>query len=321
MVVTGNTIAAVQNFKSEISAYYDITDLGEIRWFLGFKIKRDQSARTISINRQAYITSMAQKFGVENGKDIRVPMLPGEVLTKEQCPFTPTQYDQMKKIPYLEAIGHVLWPVMITCPDALCAVGILAQFVQNPGLAHWKALKRVIGYLYTTRDLWLTFGGVDAELEGFSDADWVSQSHRHSISGYAFRFGKGAVTWSSKKQPIVALSSTEAEYIAQTHATKELIWLRTFLGELTTPFSEPTILHCDNQGAIALSKDNKFHARTKHIDIHYHFIHEAVEDHKVFMHYIPTDENVVDIFTKPLAKPKFEKFVKMLGLGSLEGEC
>ena len=264
---------------------------------------------------------MAQRFGVKNGKEIHVPLLPREILTKEQSPFMPTKFDQMKDVPYSEAIGRALWPVMISRPDALCAVGILAQFVQNPGLAHWKALKRVMGYLYTTRDLWLTFGGVDAELEGFSDADWASQSHRHSISGYAFRMGKGAVTWSSKKQAIVALSSTEAEYIAQTHAAKELIWLRTFLGELTTPFSGPITLPCDNQGAIALSKDNKFHARTKHIDIRYHFIREAVENNQVFMYYVPTDENVADIFTKPLAKPKFEKFVKLLGLGSLEGEC
>ena len=127
--------------------------------------------------------------------------------------------------------------------------------------------------------------------------------------------GNGAVTWSSKKQGVVALSSTEAEYIAQTHAAKELIWLRTFLGEVSSKFTQPTTLHCDNQGAIALSKDNKFHARTKHIDIRYHFIREAVEDNKIHMSYIPTDENVADIFTKPLARPKFEKFAKMLGLG------
>jgi len=264
---------------------------------------------------------MAAKFGVDNGRSIYLPMLPGEILTKDQSPSTPSQHFQMRNVPYAEGIGHVLWPVMITRPDALCAVGILAQFVQNPGPAHWKALKRVIGYLYTTRDLWLTFGGIDADLEGFSDADWASQSHRHSISGYAFRIGKGAVTWSSKKQAIVALSSTEAEYVAQTHAAKELIWLRTFLGELNNPFTTPITLHCDNQGAIALSKDNKFHARTKHIDIRYHFIREAVENKKLRIQYIPTENNVADIFTKPLAKPKFEKFVEMLGLGPLEGEC
>jgi hypothetical protein len=258
---------------------------------------------------------MAKKFGVDDGKDIYLPMLPGEILTSDQSPFTPGQHAQMKNVPYREAVGHLLWPVMISCPDALCATGILAQFMQNPGWTHWKALKRVIRYLYTTRDFWLTFGGIEGTLEGFSDADWASQSHRHSISGYAFRMGKGAVTWSSKKQAVVALSSTEAEYIAQTHAAKELIWLRTFLGEINVPITTPITLHCDNQGAIALSKDNKFHARTKHIDIRYHFIREAVENDLINMQYIPTDENVADIFTKPLPKPKFEKFVAMLGLG------
>jgi hypothetical protein len=203
---------------------------------------------------------MAAKFGVDKGKPIYVPMLPGESFSNDQSPFTPSQHAQMNNVPYVEAIGHVLWPIMISRSDALCAVGILAQFVQNPGWAHWKALKRVIGYLYTTRGLWLTFGGINANLEGFSDADWASQPHRCSISGYAFLMGKGVVTWSSKKQSVVALSSTESEYIAQTHAAKELMWLRAFIGELTTPFTEPTVLHCDNQGAIALLKDNKFHA-------------------------------------------------------------
>ena len=126
--------------------------------------------------------------------------------------------------------------------------------------------------------------------------------------------GDGAVTWSSKKQPIVALSSTEAEYVAQTHAAKELIWLCTILSELNSTFEEPTTLNCDNQGAIALAKDNKFHARTKHIDIRYHYIREAVENSDINMQYIPTNENIADIFTKPLAKAKFEHFTEKLGL-------
>ena len=103
--------------------------------------------------------------------------------------------------------------------------GILAQFIQNPGPAHLKALKHGISYLYTTCDLWLTFGGKDAELIGYTNADWASQPDCHSVLGYTFIFGASAVTWSSKKQPIVALSSTESEYIAQTHSVKELVWL------------------------------------------------------------------------------------------------
>jgi hypothetical protein len=209
-------------------------------------------------------------------------------------------------MPYAEGIGHVLWPVMVTHPDALCAVGILAQFVQNLGMAHWNVLMCVIAYLNTMKDYWLTFGHSTTQLEGYSDTDWASQMHRHSISGYAFHMGDGAMTWSSKKQAIVALSSTEAEYVAQTHAVKELIWLCTILRELTSPFENPTTLNCDNQGAIALAKDNKFHTRTKHIDIRYHFIHEAIENGSINMQYIPTNDNIAYIFTKPLAKAKFE---------------
>jgi hypothetical protein len=191
----------------------------------------------------------------------------------------------------------------------------LSQFIQNPGPAHWEGLKRVINYLGCTKNLWLTFGGKKNTLvEGFCDSDWASQKHWHSISGYLFHFGMGAVTWSSKKQNIIALSSTEAEYIAQTHAAKEAIWLQSFISEVQGTGKKKLTISCDNQGAIALSKDNKFHSRTKHIDLRYHFICEAVKDGKIKVNYIPTDNNVSDIFTKPLPKPKFQRFVELLGL-------
>jgi hypothetical protein len=203
----------------------------------------------------------------------------------------------------------------VSRPDAAFAIGVLSQFIQNPGPAHWEGLKRVMNYLGCTKNLWLTFGGKKNTLvEGFCDSDWASQKHRHSISGYSFHFGMGAVTWSSKKQNIIALLSMEAEYIAQTHAAKKAIWLRSFISEVQGTGEKKLTISCDNQGAIALSKDNKFHSRTKHIDLHYHFICEAVEDGKIKVNYIPTDDNVSDIFTKPLPKPKFQRFVELLGL-------
>ena len=151
-------------------------------------------------------------------------------------------------------------------------------------------------------------------MEGFCDADWASNKHWHSISGYSFHFGCGAISWSSKKQYIIALSSTEAEYIAQTHAAKEALWLRSFVNEVNGMQEAPITINCDNQGAIALAKDNKFHSRTKHIDLRYHFIREAVQDEKINVSYVPTEENMLDVLTKALAKPKFQHFVEMLGL-------
>ena len=122
---------------------------------------------------------------------------------------------------------------MVSRPDAAYTVGVLSQFVQNPTRIHWEAVKRVIVYLGSTKNLWLTFGGVsDRTVVGYCDADWASQPHRHSISGYSFHVGNGAVTWSSKKQQIVALSSTEAEYVSLTHAGKEALWLRTLFREM-----------------------------------------------------------------------------------------
>ena len=124
----------------------------------------------------------------------------------------------------------------------------------------------------------------------------------------------GAITWSLKKQHLVALSSTESEYIAQTHAAKEALWLKSFFEEVDGESRDAMEVHCDNQGAIVLAKDNKFHSRTKHINLCYHFLREAVEDGKILMKYIPTLDNVADIFMKALPRPRFVELAKRLGL-------
>ena len=167
----------------------------------------------------------------------------------------------MKGIPYAEAIGSILWPAVISRPDIAYSIGILAQFIQNPRIVHWEGVKRVIVYLNMTKHYWLTFGGKSKKLvEGFCDADWASQKDWHLILGYMFYLGSGAITWSSKKQHIIALSSMESEYIAQTHAAKDALWIRSFIDEIRGQQNKPVELHCDNQGAIVLSKDNKFHS-------------------------------------------------------------
>jgi len=158
------------------------------------------------------------------------------------------------------------------------------------------------------------FGGPNAQILGFTDADWASQAHRHSISGFAFKIGCGAVTWSSRKQSIITLLTAEAEYVVAAHSTKEALWFHKFLGEFSDVIKGLINLNCDNQAAIALSKDNKFHSHTKHISIRHHFIHEAIKNEHIAVHYIPSSKNVVDVFTKALPCPKFEYFVKWLGL-------
>ena len=159
------------------------------------------------------------------------------------------------------------------------------------------------------------FSGKNAEILTYTDADYTQQADRHSILGYCLIFRAGAISWSSKKQNIITLSSTEAEYIGHTNAAKEILWIRNFWAKINgKSIFDLILLKANNQGAIQLSNNNKFHTHTKHINVRYHFIHKALENKLLEINYVPTDENIVDIFTKPLSRPLFEKFRKMLGL-------
>ena len=140
---------------------------------------------------------------------------------------------------------------------------------------HWEAVKRVFRYLAGTKELALTYGGEHFDLLGYTDADGASQEHRHAISGHAFLVDGGVVSWSSRKQELVTLSTAEAEYVAATRAAKEAIWLRRLVGDLFPFLLTRTILYCDNQAALKLAMDDNYHARTKHISICYHFIREV----------------------------------------------
>ena len=187
----------------------------------------------------------------------------------------------------------------------------------NPGCAHWEALKRLVRYLLGTRELWLVYGRERTGLAGFTDADWgTSDDTRHSVCRYIYTFDGGAISWSAKQQAIVALSSTEAEYIGITHAAKEAIWLRSLLAELVHPdFAEHAVrLYSDNKGAMDLAHNNSFHARTKHIAIRYHFIREAVERKAVELGYRRTEDMPADLFTKPVSRARLEHLRSLMGL-------
>lgn len=175
-------------------------------------------------------------------------------------------------------------------------------------------------YLKATIDLCLVYEGEIEPLTGFTDSDWAGDREtRRSTSGYVFNLGSGAISWSSKRQSSTALLSCEAEYIGQTQATKEAIWLRRLLKELQIAEGEgqapvATIIYGDNQGAIALAKNPQFHARTKHIDVQHHFVREKQHNGEVDLQYVPTDQQVADGLTKALPKDKFEVFRSALGL-------
>jgi hypothetical protein len=267
-------------FKSGLSQHFEMSDLGELGWILGIRVKRNRPLKTISLSQAAYIDLVVKRFNLSDAPPLQTPIDPNAQVSKAQSPDTEKQQTDMRNIPYREAIGSLMYAAIGTCPDISFAVTLLSQFLENPGRAHWEQAKRVIRYLKGTRNQELTFGP-DGGAEGFSDVNWGNNiDDRHSICGYVFTLNRGAISWSSKKQSVVALSSTEAEYIGITHAAKEATWIRHLLSELYSPqiLEYPIIIHCDNKSAIELAKNATFHSRTKHIAIRYHYIREALND-------------------------------------------
>jgi hypothetical protein len=176
--------------------------------------------------------SIIRRFGFEDLKPISTPMDPQLKLSQAQALSTTEEHAVMRDVPYREAVGSLMYAALGTRPDIAFAITTLSRFASNPGVIHWNATKRVFRYLKGTRDLWLTFGGVKTDLKGWADADGSMAEDRHAISGYAFIIDGGAVSWSSKRQEIISLSTTESEYMAATHAAKEALWLRSLIGQI-----------------------------------------------------------------------------------------
>ena len=193
-------------------------------------------------------------------------------LTSGQSPTTTEEIAAMQHVPYHEAVGSLMYATLGTRPDICYAVQTVSKFNNKPGLAHWEAVKWIFRYLSGTKDLWLAYRGQVKELMGYVDADGSMNEDWRAISGYAFLINGGAVSWSAKHQEIISLSTTKSEYVAATQATKEALWLRSLIAQIFAINLPPTTLFSDNQSAIALSKEHQYHARTKHIDIHFHFI-------------------------------------------------
>lgn len=314
--IAASALSLVMDLKARLREHVEITDLGELHWLLGIEVKREKEKRTISLSQRSYIESIIRRFGFEDSKPISTPMDPNTKISTAQSPSTGPQYATMRNIPYREAVGALMYAMLGTRPDISFAVTTVSKFSSNPGMAHWEAVKRIYRYLLGTKELWLSYGGVAKELVGYADADGSMSEDRRATSGYAFLVDGGAVSWSTKRQEIVSLSTTESEYIAATHASKEALWLRSLISQVFGPFplDTATTLFSDNQSAIALSKDHQYHARTKHIDVRFHFIRWVVEDGKIRLIYCPTNDMVADTLTKALPSPKVKHFAVELGL-------
>jgi hypothetical protein len=194
----------------------------------------------------------------------------------------------MLNVPYAQAVGKLTYASTMTGPDLAYVVGEVSQHSANPDRIHWNAVKRIFRYLKGTTAEGITYGlnntqsGDPTILIGYTNVDWAGEiDGRKSTSGYAFILGNGVICWSSKRQQIVALSSTEAEYKVAIEACKEALWLRQLVEDLRFNQVLSTIIKCDNRSSIALTQNPQFLAKTKHIEIQHHFIREKIQDEQV----------------------------------------
>ncbi|KAL6544050.1 hypothetical protein OROGR_010547 [Orobanche gracilis] len=223
-------------------------------------------------------------------------------MTADDCPKTKEETEKMDSVHYASAVGSLMYAMVCTRPDIAHAVGVVSRFLSNPGKKHWEAVKWIFRYLRGTSKLGITFGNGKTMLVGYTDLDMAgNEGNRKSTSGYLMTFAGGAVSWQSRLQKCVALSTTETEYIAVVEAGKELVWMKLFLKELGFRRRRYVVL-CDSQSAIHLAKNATFHKRTKHIDVRYHWIRDALEEGLLKLEKVHTDDNGSEMLTKSLGR-------------------
>ena len=318
LLIALNDLEAMLLEKRKLSERFEMEDQGEVHYCLGMCIKRNRDEGVLSIDQSAFLKSILKKFDMEECKPVATPLEPGTRFEKLN-----DDEETVNLREYQSAIGCLIYASIGTRPDLSSAVGVLSQHMSRPGKQHWIGVKRVLRYIKGTLNYGLIYKSTDSkgmmsDCCGYADADWAGDIEtRKSTSGYVFQIGSSTVSWSSKRQSTVALSSTEAEYIALAHATQEAIWLRTLFHSMGFAQQKPMKIFEDNQGTIALAKNPKHHSRTKHIDIKYHYTRDAITEKKIRLEYCPTNEMVADILTKAVPKHQFEKLRSQLGVTKL----
>ena len=313
-IPVSNDLQMLCKEKAAFCEKFDMDDKGEIHDVLGLLVTRDRQNRVLTISQPDFTKNVLLRFGMDKSRPVATPM-------DGSCQFRKFSEDDKPcdKQRYQQAIGCLTYAAMSTRPDISVAVNTLSQYMACPSEQHWTGIKRILRYLNGTVQYGLVFTGNDgAELVGYSDADWAADlDTRRSTSGYVFKIGGAIVNWCSKRQLTVAKSSTESEYVALSAAAQESVWLRRLLTDFGFEVTSPTTLYEDNTGAIELSKNPKFHNRTKHIDVAYHFTRERVLSNELSVIHCSTDDMVADAMTKGLGRVKFERFRGMMGVNRI----
>lgn len=294
---------SINELLAELTKEFEITH-GKIDLFLGLQIEKNPDD-SIFLHQSAYTKRIIERFRMSDTNPVTIPADPhGELSVQAH----PAEAEALTNAPYREAVGCLMYLSTRTRPDIALAVNRVSRHVEKPTKLHWNAVKRILKYLKGTSDYGLTFRrSNDTYLKAFSDADYAGElESRRSTTGYIVLWGSNIITWNTQRQKVVALSTTDAEYMAACQAVKEVVWLKNLIGELNAKLPLNITLLVDSQSAIQLVKNPVFHSRTKHIDVRFHYIRERYQEKLFNLEYINTKDQLADILTKPLVRQLFQ---------------
>ncbi|SPC66271.1 related to retrotransposon protein [Ustilago sp. UG-2017b] len=301
-LVTAPRLETVLKVKKQIGQRWKMEDSGEVSHFLGIKISRDRAMHTMTIGQSGYIDQVLAKHLDKRTKPTMVPMqsIPEGTLVASAA--------QQKEYPVI--VGKLLWVANSTRPNLSLTVGVLARHMCEPSQEHYQAAQRVLRYLESTKEVGLVYRANESQepLVAHSDANWASDAtiQRRSTSGSVVLVYGNPVAWKSATQKCVSLSAVEAEFIAATEATREVLFLKQLLRSIGIATGTPTV-YSDNTGCIQVSKDPAQHWKLKHIDTKYHFVRNNIQEGRVQIKYVDTTRNLADVLTKPIGRQAMQQ--------------
>ena len=318
MLVTSPDTCMMKEFKDLLAGEFKMKDLGEPTLLLGLQIKRDRARRTLDVTLENYLREVVDLAGMWSARPQGNPLPPGTKLLEDVTGDEAMVVDVTR---YRQLLGKLSYAAQKARPDLSVVVGMLAKFQSKPLVKHWDALLHAVCYVRDTLSHGLHFDMMHVRddpsaltLAMYADADYANSPDRKAISGSVLQLGGATVSWSSKRQSITTTSTLEAELVAATRACKEVIWARGLLCELGLQQHAATPMWEDNQGCIAVCKDASTSILSRHLEVQYFFTREKIRTGAVDMRYIPTQEQLADLLTKPLERVVFRKLRAAVGV-------
>ena len=308
MLMSGNSETLLDEIVESLKQEFKMKDLGTVQRFMGLNVNYDQSERKMTIDQTHYSYQILERFGMEACKPVATPMISGLKLQKTE--------DESTQKPYRELIGSLMFLAQGSRPDISFALSYLSRYQDCASDDHWGQAKRLLRYLQGSAETKLVYteSSNQPPILCFADADWGTDPvDRKSTTGFLLKSFGNTIMWCSKKQPVVALSSTEAEYTSACAAACEALWLKKIYKDLHIPVTDPVTIMEDNQGSIQIAT-NPETKRTKHVDIKYHFLRHQVWNGNIRLQYVPSSEQEADILTKALPKEQFNRLRSLIGL-------